>query len=54
MSISLNFKFEKRSDMFELSYDERHLISLVVPDRLTHIHANRQRHTHTVLGVGGS
>ena len=33
--------------MFELSYDEKHLISLVVSDTHTH----RQTHTQTDLGV---
>ena len=33
--------------MFKLSYDERHLISLVVPDKQT----DRQTDKHTNLGV---
>ena len=37
--------------MFELSYDEKHLISLVVPDRQTDKQTNRQTDRHTDLVV---
>ena len=37
--------------MFELSYDEIHLSSLVVPDRHTHTQTHRQTDRQTDLGV---
>ena len=37
--------------MVELIYDEKHLISLVVPDRQTDRQTNKQTNRQTVLGV---